>query len=213
MNFQHRPGGKYGSGIMMSSVEKNTDLRERQRKLRLDTIDLSKDPYFFQNHLGSYECRLCLTMHDTVGSYIAHSKGNKHQINLQKRLAKEMKNSKKLIKPKLNIPKNDLVRIGTPAFNVKKDKDPETDQKVLKFDIFFNEIIEKTQPEHRIISAFEQKMEEPDNDYLYLLFAADPYETMCIKIPNLPLDHSPGKNVHIWNKKKNIYYLTLTYKN
>ena len=212
MNFQHRPGGKYGSGIMMSSVEKNTDLRERQRKLRLDTIDLSKDPYFFENHLGSYECRLCLTMHDTVGSYIAHSKGSKHQINLQKRLRKQIKTEKKLIKPKLNIPKNELVRIGTPAFNVKKEIDSETGQKVLRFEVFFNEIIEKTQPEYRIVSAFEQKMEVPDNRYLYLLFAADPYETMCIKIPNLELDDGPGKMERIWNKKKSIYYLSLTYK-
>jgi splicing factor 3A subunit 2 len=34
------------------------DRRERLRKLALETIDLSKDPYFMKNHLGSYECKL-----------------------------------------------------------------------------------------------------------------------------------------------------------
>ena len=32
-------------------------------------------------------------------------------------------------------------------------------------------------------------MEKPDGKYLYLLFAGDPYETMCIKIPNEPFDN------------------------
>ena len=54
--------------------------RERLRKLALETIDLSKacdtlsemfsseDPYFMRNHLGSYECRLCLTLHSNEGA-------------------------------------------------------------------------------------------------------------------------------------------------
>ncbi len=29
----------------------------------METIDISKDPYFMRNHIGTYECRLCLTLH------------------------------------------------------------------------------------------------------------------------------------------------------
>ncbi len=43
------------------------------RRLALETIDLSKDPYFMRNHLGQYECRLCLTLHNNEGNYLAHT--------------------------------------------------------------------------------------------------------------------------------------------
>ena len=35
-----------------------------------------------QNHLGSYECKLCLTLHTNEGSYLTHTQGKKHQDNL-----------------------------------------------------------------------------------------------------------------------------------
>lgn len=41
-----------------------------------------QDPYFMRNHLGSYECKLCLTLHTNEGSYLAHTQGKKHQDNL-----------------------------------------------------------------------------------------------------------------------------------
>ena len=53
------------------------DRRERLRRLALETIDLSKDPYFMRNHLGQYECRLCLTLHNNEGNYLAHTQGGR----------------------------------------------------------------------------------------------------------------------------------------
>ncbi len=32
-----------------------------------------QDPYFMKNHLGTYECKLCLTLHTNEGSYLAHT--------------------------------------------------------------------------------------------------------------------------------------------
>lgn len=49
------------------------DRRERLRRLALETIDLSRDPYFMRNHVGQYECRLCLTLHNNEGNYLAHT--------------------------------------------------------------------------------------------------------------------------------------------
>jgi len=49
------------------------DRKERLRKLALETVDLDKDPYFMKNHLGSFECKLCLTLHTTEGNYLAHT--------------------------------------------------------------------------------------------------------------------------------------------
>jgi hypothetical protein len=33
-------------------------------------IRVLQDPYFMRNHLGSYECKLCLTLHTNPGSYV-----------------------------------------------------------------------------------------------------------------------------------------------
>ena len=73
MDFQNRAGGKTGTGGQASWSEMNRDRRERLRQLALETIDLAKDPYFMKNHLGSYECKLCLTLHNNEGSYLAHT--------------------------------------------------------------------------------------------------------------------------------------------
>ena len=43
--------------------------------------------------LGSYECKLCLTLHNNEGSYLAHTQGKKHQANLARRAAKEAKDA------------------------------------------------------------------------------------------------------------------------
>ena len=51
----------------LSDSQAAVESRERLRKLALETIDISKDPYFMRNHLGSYECKLCLTLHNNEG--------------------------------------------------------------------------------------------------------------------------------------------------
>lgn len=89
MDYQNRAGSKFGGGGVASQSATNADRRERLRKLALETIDLDKDPYFFKNHVGSFECRLCLTVHQNDGSYLAHTQGKKHQTNLARRAAKE----------------------------------------------------------------------------------------------------------------------------
>lgn len=48
MDYQNRPGSKIGGGGVASDAQSNYDRRERLRKLALETIDLSKDPYFMK---------------------------------------------------------------------------------------------------------------------------------------------------------------------
>ena len=121
MDFQHRPGGKTGSGGMMSVTDSNLQRRERQRRLALETIDLTKDPYFFKNHLGSYECRLCLTLHMNEGSYLAHTQGKKHQVNLQRRIAREAKEGLIHQEVKRQVRRNHhIMKIGRPGYKVVK---------------------------------------------------------------------------------------------
>lgn len=80
---QNRVG--YGGGGINTEQDIQTDRRERLRKLAMETVDISKDPYLFTNHLGMYECRLCLTVHMNLPSYLSHTQSKKHQINLSRR--------------------------------------------------------------------------------------------------------------------------------
>lgn len=210
-------GSKPGAGVL-SSVLSNVDRRERLRKLALETIDLSKDPYFMKNHLGSYECKLCLTLHNNEGNYLAHTQGKRHKTNLSRRLAKEQAMQQQqnpnaslltaMTQPKLVKIKK--LKIGRPGYHVIKTRHPETNQRSLIFQIEYPEIEQGLQPRHRLMSAYEQKLEHPPNpQYQYLLFAADPYEIISFKIPNVPLDKSEGKFITEWDKDKKQFTLQL----
>ncbi|KAG8014096.1 Splicing factor 3A subunit 2 [Nibea albiflora] len=182
MDFQHRAGGKTGSGGVASASESNRDRRERLRQLALETIDINKDPYFMKNHLGSYECKLCLTLHNNEGSYLAHTQGKKHQTNLARRAAKEAKEAPAQPAPaKVKVEVKKFVKIGRPGYKVTKQRDPETGQQSLLFQIDYPEIAEGIGPRHRFMSAYEQRIEPPDRRWQYLLLAAEPYETIAFK--------------------------------
>jgi len=212
MDFQNRPGAKTGGGGVASLQDANIERRERLRKLALETIDITKDPYFMRNHLGTYECRLCLTLHPNEGSYLAHTQGKKHQTNLSRRHAKESKETVIIPQPKVKAAKKRVIKIGRPGYKVVKQKDPETNQKSLLFEIDFAEVDPTFVPKHRFMSSFEQKLEVPDQSYQYLLFAAEPYETIAFKIPNMEIDRNEAKFYCHWDKEKKIYTLQIYFK-
>ncbi|CAG0915143.1 unnamed protein product [Notodromas monacha] len=213
MDFQHRAGGKTGTGGQASWSESNQDRRERLRQLAKETIDLQKDPYFMRNHLGSYECKLCLTLHNNEGSYLAHTQGKKHQSNLARRAAKEAKDSPQQPAPeKARIEPKKFVKIGRPGYRVTKQKDPMTGQQSLLFQIDYPEIVDGIQPRHRFMSAYEQRIEPPDKKWQYLLFAAEPYETIAYKVPSREVDKNETKFWTHWNKDTKQFFLQCAFK-
>ncbi|KAL2296605.1 hypothetical protein Nmel_015927 [Mimus melanotis] len=154
MDFQHRPGGKTGSGEVASTSRSNQERWEWLQQLALETIDISKDPYFMKNHLGSYECKLCLTLHKNEGSYLAHTQGEKHQTNLARRAAKEAREGPAQPAPeKVKVEVKKFVKIGHPGYKVTKQRDPETGQQSLLFQRDSPEIAESLVPQHRFMSA------------------------------------------------------------
>ncbi|XKL64424.1 hypothetical protein PGB90_004510 [Kerria lacca] len=213
MDFQNRPGGKTGGGGVASWSETNRDRRERLRQLALETIDLNKDPYFMKNHLGSYECKLCLTLHNNEGSYLAHTQGKKHQSNLARRAAKDAKDTPLQPAPeKPRIEPKKFVKIGRPGYRVTKQRDPESNQQSLLFQIDYPEIGEGIRPRHRFMSAYEQRVEPPDRKWQYLLFAAEPYETIAFKVPSREVDKSEQKFWTQWNPDTKQFFLQFAYK-
>ncbi|XP_062843753.1 splicing factor 3A subunit 2 [Trichomycterus rosablanca] len=213
MDFQHRAGGKTGSGGVASSSESNRDRRERLRQLALETIDINKDPYFMKNHLGSYECKLCLTLHNNEGSYLAHTQGKKHQTNLARRAAKEAKEAPAQPAPeKVKVEVRKFVKIGRPGYKVTKQRDPEIGQQSLLFQIDYPEIAEGIGPRHRFMSAYEQRIEPPDRRWQYLLFAAEPYETISFKVPSREIDKSESRFWTHWNRETKQFFLQFHFK-
>ncbi|KAJ1512203.1 hypothetical protein HMI54_008287 [Coelomomyces lativittatus] len=257
MDYQNRVGSKPGSGGVAGWSESNVDRRERLRKLALETIDLAKDPYILKNHLGSYECKLCLTLHTNEGSYLAHTQGKKHQANLARRAARDAKESSftsltsssssngglmntSLSSSNLNkhpsmmvFPKKQFVKIGRPGYHVQKVKDPTTSQIGFLFKIDYPLLNTTTtsttsssephlssntstssllKPRHRFMGAYEQKVEPPNRLLQYLVFAAEPYETIAFRIPSKEVDMGEGKFFTYWDKEQKQFYLQMLYK-
>ena len=166
-----------------------------------------------KNHLGKYECKLCLTLHNNEGNYLAHTQGKRHQQNLARRAAKEARDNPVLPQAQRNqIKPKKSIKIGRPGYRVTKQLDPETQQRSLLFEVDFPEIDSGLQPRHRFMSAYEQKVEAPDRGWQYLLFAAEPYETIAFKIPNLEIDKDPSKFQTTWDDENKTFALQLYFK-
>lgn len=164
MDYQNRVGSKFGGGGVAGKSETNAARRERLRKLASEHIDLARDPYFFRNHLGKYECRLCMTVHANDGSYLVHTQGRKHQQNLARRAARDRQQQANYADPGavidpltgLPVPESnsqalilraggaaaadrEVLRIGRPGYKAQKIRDPATGRQGLLFQVSYPE--------------------------------------------------------------------------
>lgn len=104
----------------MSESQAALERKERLRKLALETIDITKDPYIIRNNLGTFECKLCLTVHPNEGNYLAHTQGKRHQYNLGRRAAMEAKNAgPRAMTAAKEVPKRNVLKIGRPGYKVR----------------------------------------------------------------------------------------------
>ncbi|EED91120.1 predicted protein [Thalassiosira pseudonana CCMP1335] len=218
---QNRVGSKFGGGGVSSAQQSERERKDRLRELALETIDLAKDPYLMRNHLGTYECKLCLTLHTNEANYLSHTQGKKHQAGLARRAAMEAKLARQKGETDVMMPMRSTtasqraetkVKIGRPGYEVSKSRDPESNARCLTFELHYPELDDarNRQPRHRFMSAYEQRVETPpDRNYQYLLIACDPYETVAFKIPNEPIDKKEGKFVTNWDWEGKVFTLTL----
>lgn len=198
---------------MAGEQQQGLDRRERLRKLALETIDLAKDPYILRNHVGSIECRLCLTLHTNEGSYLAHTQGKKHQANLGRRAAREAKDSSLFQGQALAqaeaqrnaVPVKSFVRIGAPGYSVTKVRDPVTQQLGLLVQVHLPHIKKNVRPIYRIMSSYEQHVEQPNQDYQYIVVAAEPYASIAFRIQARSLDETEGTRFDHWDGDSATY--------
>ncbi|KAF9586095.1 hypothetical protein BGW38_009707 [Lunasporangiospora selenospora] len=223
---QNRVGSKIGSAGVAGASESNVDRRERLRRLALETIDLAKDPYFMRNHLGSYECKLCLTLHTNEGSYLAHTQGKKHQTNLGRRAAKDAMEKpdamtpltaqqQQALKAGSTAPtfKRNIIKIGRPGYTVTKIRDPASRQFGLLFEVDYPEIAQDVEPRFRFMSAYEQQVQAPNKAHQYLVIAAEPYETISFKIQSREVDRAEEKLWSHWDVDRKRYTMQFFFKN
>ena len=215
MSDRHnRVGSKPGAGGVASREAMAMNRKARLRDLAMETSDLSKDPYFMRNHLGAFECKLCSTLHTNEGNYLAHTQGKRHQSNLARRAFLEKQKSSTSLtnnQPEILIPTKP--KIGRPGFRVERETDTTTGNRILRFEIDFPRIEHGIQPRHRLMSAYEQKIEKADDKWQYLLVAAIPYQTIGFKIPNEKIDRRPGKFSTSWNEGTHVFVISLQYEN
>ena len=103
-----------------------------------------------------------------------------------------------------------MQKIGQPGYKVIKQKDPDSNQKSLFFEIEYPRVTNSAKkPKYRLMSAFEQRVEKPNSKFQHLLVAAEPYETIAFKIPNIEIDFGVGKYFESWDKDLKRYTLQL----
>ena len=196
---QDRVNSKHGGGGLQSSEQANLDRRERLRKLALETVDLNKDPYFMKNHLGSYECKLCLTLHNTEGNYLAHTQGKRHQQNLARRAFKDARDAPILPTPAKYVEKRHAIKIGRPGYKVTKSgmRRPASGRCSLRSIILrrIRRCNRATGSCPRMSSASSRRT-RTTNIYL---FACEPYETIGFKVPNDAVDKGEDRFFTNWD--------------
>ena len=212
-------GSKVGSAGVASAQNEAIDRRERLRRLALETIDLAKDPYFMRNHVGSYECKLCLTVHGNEGNYLAHTQGKRHQQNLARRATRDARDNPSgpvanlSTSRRAKIQPRKTAKIGRPGYRVTKQFCRRSERRSLLFQVDYPEIEDGLKPRHRFMSAYEQKVEPWDKAYQYLLVAAEPYETLAFKIPNAEVEKRDANDfVAHWEPDKKTFTVQLFFK-
>ena len=80
------------------------------------------------------------------------------------------------------------------------------------FEIEYPYITNNVIPRYRVMSSFEQKVELPDDKYQYIVFAAEPYETIAFKVPNLEIDNNEDKYYCNWDEEMKIYTVQIYFK-
>lgn len=194
---------------------------------------MAKDPYFRRNYQGQVDCTLCQTVHHNEGNYLTHTQGKRHQSNLARRAHVEARRgaagdtflasafssnasaaSVAAAAAGAELAKRRRVIVGRPGYRVTKQFDAESGGRSLLFQIDYPEIELGTQPRHRFMSAFEQRLLPPSTGWQLLLFAAEPYETIAFKIPNLPIHRDAGDDRFFtyWDPDAKSFALQLVFK-
>lgn len=169
------------------------------------------DPNMHLHSSGSVECKLCLSVHANATAYLSHAQGNLHKKNIAK-YASEASHSpdsrpKHHSQPRGGKPKpgkNPPPRAPKlPKYNVIKLRDPKNNKLGIRAEFQFEEL--NSTPKYRIMSSYEQAVEEVNSQYQYLVVAGEPYSPCAIRLPADPINRTGL--VEYFDSARNKYYV------
>jgi splicing factor 3A subunit 2 len=136
-----------------------------------------------------------------------------HRLHRKRRAYKEAQEEKALPQPAVaQVDKKKFIKIGKPGYRITKRRDPVTQQNCMFFEVNYPEIVDGVTPKYRFMSAYEQKIEDQDSKFQYVLFAAEPYATIAFKIENRGIDTSKEKIWKYYNEDTKTFYLQFHFK-
>lgn len=222
MSYSGRVNSKKGSGGVAGASETNVHTKRRVKDLLATQVfDLNHDPYVVRTHLGSLECRLCLTLHTNETLYISHLGGRKHQRSLDIRRLLDEKALRSnhisqlgaLVVSINNTPKREWSSMGRPLWTLTKIRDPDTFKLGLLLKVKCPKAL--AEPLFRVMSFYELSSRcqrqcrqytslpsGPDTEFFakecaqrqYLVISAEPYENIAFAIPNQNEIDMPPQN-------------------
>lgn len=199
----------------MSSAELNAERRERVRQLAMETVDFTSDPYFFRSHTGHVECRLCRTIHTDETKYLVHTQSKRHSTNLARRARRagtalpagtSLGGGVASVVP-LASDAAAAPCLGTPGYRVLRSTCGSTGTRTLTILAEFPTAPAGfAPPRHRLVGAYEQRVEAPDVRFVYAVIAAPPYANAGFKIPAGGAEGSA-----YWDADARTYTLNVAY--
>ena len=108
--------------------------------------------------------------------------------------------------------RKNVIKIGRPGYRITKIRDPMTRQNGLLFQFQFPEITPGVVPRVRFMSAYEQKVEDPDPNYQYIIVAGEPYETIAVKLQAREVDRRDNKFFQWFDEDNKEFWVQLLFK-
>lgn len=194
--------------------------RDIVRSAGVKVYEVTKSEWCFKNNLGQFVCRLCSTVHPNEANMYVHFQGKRHKNNAARvedarRRVREAQEQREAGTFNAQQGANGgaansgrAPRIGRPIVTMRKEIGE--GKCSLRIELSYPLIEEGTRPLHRFLNTFEQSKEQQDPSVMYLLFAAEPYETVAIKLPFLRVDQTAEGNRASWDGAKKVYSLFVT---
>jgi len=156
----------------------------------------------FQHSSGSVECKVCLSIHPSYAAYYAHAQGKRHQ-----QILKSLESKNQGATPPIPVTKT-FKSVGIPQYDIVKIRDPDTLQLGVRLQLTLDKIKTGVEPEFRLMSAYEQTIDEVNTNYQYLVVAAEPYDSVALRIPASPIDEA---RTFAHFRKDKTYYVQLLF--
>lgn len=160
----------------------------------------------YQHPNGGVECKLCLSVHASVSSYLSHAQGKRHLQNV----AIYGQNGKDRQEPDpMPVAKKRFEKIGIPKYDIIKIRDPSSKRLGLRVELQLPKLKQGVDPMIRLMNAYEQNVEEVNTNYQYLIIAAEPYENVALKLPSEPINEDTM--LTYFDNNQRVFYVQLIF--